>query len=160
MVHRFLALAGSWMSRTTITGSPTTVPITRLSPAGIEVVQRASDGGPVETGLDELLAGDAPADAVVNGLGAGLCAGLDGGPQDASVSAAARAPTRACTAQHYAGDPGRVSKESAGSAAFLLLPAICREARVISLAHNRPHRGWCARHGRHAGVWLRPPGNR
>src|SRR5256885_3472346 len=30
-VHTFFALAGSWMSRTTMVGSPTTVPMTRLS---------------------------------------------------------------------------------------------------------------------------------
>jgi hypothetical protein len=59
------------MSRTTITGSPTTVPMTRLSPAGIAVVQCANDGGPVEMGLEEVT-GEAPAVAVANGLGDGL----------------------------------------------------------------------------------------
>src|SRR5216117_3434568 len=33
-VQRLRECAGSWMSRTTTVGSPTTVPITRLSPAG------------------------------------------------------------------------------------------------------------------------------
>src|SRR5690242_116290 len=38
-VHRLRACAGSWMSRTTTVGSPTTVPITRLSPAGTDEAQ-------------------------------------------------------------------------------------------------------------------------
>src|SRR5947209_14687587 len=53
-VQRFFALAGSWMSRTTTIGSPATVPITRLSPAGTEAVQCTSDAGPaagVELGV-------------------------------------------------------------------------------------------------------------
>src|SRR2546421_2125205 len=45
-VHTFLALAGSWMSRTTTVGSPTTVPMTRLSPAGTVPEQWTSDAGP------------------------------------------------------------------------------------------------------------------
>src|SRR5438034_7030319 len=38
-VHTLRAWAGSWISRTTTVGSPTTVPITRLSPAGTAVAQ-------------------------------------------------------------------------------------------------------------------------
>ena len=56
-VQRFFALAGSWMSRTTTVGSPTTVPITRLSPAGTALVQCTKDAGPGE----EVAPGDPPA---------------------------------------------------------------------------------------------------
>lgn len=45
-VQTFFALAGSWMSRTTIVGSPTTVPITRLSPAGTVAEQWTRVAGP------------------------------------------------------------------------------------------------------------------
>src|SRR5256885_14894143 len=68
-VHTFFALAGSWMSRTTMVGSPTTVPMTRLSPAGTAPRQRTRDAGPgppLGTG-EALVAGGAPAGASAGG---------------------------------------------------------------------------------------------
>ena len=61
-VQTFFALAGSWISRTTTVGSPLTVPITRLSPAGTAVAQWTSEVPPevppgVVAGLDDGVAG-------------------------------------------------------------------------------------------------------
>src|SRR5438876_138458 len=44
-VQRLRACAGSWMSRTTTAGSPTTVPMTMLSAAGGEVTDADRRGG-------------------------------------------------------------------------------------------------------------------
>src|SRR2546423_1565935 len=76
-VHTFFALAGSWMSRTTMVGSPTTVPMTRLSPAGTAPGQWTRDAGPgLPVGMAEVLAvGVAPADEVA-GVAMGLCAAV------------------------------------------------------------------------------------
>ncbi|TMD98646.1 MAG: hypothetical protein E6I72_02750 [Chloroflexi bacterium] len=69
-MHRLRACAGSWMSRTTTVGSPTTVPMTRLSPAGTAdaqwTIEVATAGG--------LAAGDALVPA-----GAEAAADADGG---------------------------------------------------------------------------------
>src|SRR5712691_6750338 len=60
-MHRLRACAGSCMSRTTTVGSPTTVPMTRLSPAGTGVAQCTRDAG-----LGEAVEpGELPPDAVV-----------------------------------------------------------------------------------------------
>ncbi len=59
--HSVFALAGSWMSRTTIVESSPTLPITRLSPAGIAASQRTSPAPPgVPGGLEDGLS-EAPA---------------------------------------------------------------------------------------------------
>src|ERR1700720_4833598 len=53
-LHRFLALAGSWMSRTTMVGSPLRAPSTRLSPAGTAAGQLTNNEAPaVEPGLED-----------------------------------------------------------------------------------------------------------
>jgi hypothetical protein len=52
------------MSRTTTVGSPTTVPMTRLSPAGTVVAQCTSEAGPL-VGVDAgVLPAEGDADAV------------------------------------------------------------------------------------------------
>src|SRR5437773_12264480 len=62
-VPRFLAMAGSWMSRTTTVGSPATVPMTRLTAAGTGRAQRTRVAGPgAPTG-----AGNAAFDGVMVG---------------------------------------------------------------------------------------------
>src|SRR5258708_4383965 len=81
------------MSRTTTVGSPLTVPITRLSPAGTAPVQVTSDAPPelpgVEPGLEEGVAGAVEVlDACALGLGEFLAvAGAP--PQAENVRAAA-----------------------------------------------------------------------
>jgi hypothetical protein len=64
-------LAGSWMSRITIVGSPVIVPITRVSPAGTAVSQWTNEAPPVvPVGLDDgLEAGLAVIVACELGLG-------------------------------------------------------------------------------------------
>src|SRR2546429_7257785 len=98
-VHRFFALAGSWMSRTTTVGSPTTVPITRLSPAGTGLAQRTREAGPG----DELAVGDVPVDgvavAVADDVAAGVCAPVAPEPPHAArTKIETRAAPRARTA--------------------------------------------------------------
>ena len=70
-MQRFFAFAGSWMSRTTTVGSPTTVPITRLSPAGTAVVQCTRVAGPGE----EVALGEVP----VEGVAVSVVAAVDDG---------------------------------------------------------------------------------
>src|SRR5437762_13267384 len=72
-VQRLRECAGSWMSRTTMVGSPTTVPMTRLSPAGTADVQWTSDAGPA-VGLASGEADDAPV---------GVCVAAGGEPPHA-----------------------------------------------------------------------------
>ena len=92
-MQRFLALAGSWMSRTTTVGSPATVPMTRLSPAGTGRAQWTSVAGPG----DPTWAGDAAFDGVVVGAVdvegvEGVCVAVgDDPPHAASTSMKTRA---------------------------------------------------------------------
>ena len=73
------------MSRTTMVGSPTTVPMTRLSPAGTAAVQWTSDAGPA-VGLGS-------GEAVAAGLG--VCAAGGGEPPHAqSTSTTSRTAAR------------------------------------------------------------------
>src|SRR5439155_23092955 len=83
-VQRLRAWAGSWMSRTTTVGSPTTVPITRLSPAGTAAAQWTAeaivDGVAAVEGLD-----DAPAVGLLVAEAAGvMCAVGVGEPPHAA----------------------------------------------------------------------------
>ena len=78
-VHRFRALAGSWMSRTTTVGSPVTVPITMLSPAGrvpTQWTRVAGPGGGVAPGEVVLDGVVVIADAVAADVGDGVCDAL------------------------------------------------------------------------------------
>src|SRR6266581_4331833 len=98
-VQRFFALAGSWMSRTTTVGSPTTVPMTRLSPAGTAVAQCTRDAGPGE----ELALGDAPDEGVAVAMALavadGVCAAVGPEPpQEARRNTENRAAPLARTA--------------------------------------------------------------
>src|SRR2546430_15683370 len=68
-VHTFLALAGSWMSRTTMVGSPTTVPMTRLSPAGTVPGQWTRHAGPAPPAGTSV----SPAGVAVPARGSGVC---------------------------------------------------------------------------------------
>src|SRR4030088_869948 len=107
------------MSRTTITGSPTTVPMTMLSPAGIAVVQCTSEAGKVDGGvLGEPDAGAEPR-AAAEGLG---LRDADDGPlrQAPSKSIDTRANARAPTPQHYA----RGARGSGCSTTFLRLSGV------------------------------------
>ena len=82
------------MSRTTTVGSPTTVPMTRLSPGGTVAVQWTSDVGPVgPVGLvTGLLIGDV--------AGLGLCdAAGEEPPHATSMRSENRATRRTCTRQ-------------------------------------------------------------
>src|SRR5450759_5508340 len=90
-LHTFLALEGSWMSRTTTVGSPLTAPITRLSPAGTAVSQWTRDAPPgVPTGLDEGVAVEV---LVAWALGLGECFAVDGEPPQAESARAATTTT-------------------------------------------------------------------
>jgi len=60
------ALAGSWMSRTTIVESSPTLPITRVSPAGIAASQRTSPAPPGVPGAV------GPAEVAADGLAVAL----------------------------------------------------------------------------------------
>src|SRR3981081_4375022 len=96
--HRFLAFAGSWMSRTTMGGSPATGPMTRLSPAGTAVVQRTRAVPPgVPLGLADGVEEEAGDELAVTGgwaVGLGDPVPLDGPPPHAASASRATAATR------------------------------------------------------------------
>src|SRR5207249_12141184 len=69
-VQRLRECAGSWMSRTTTVGSPTTVPITRLSPAGTAVAQWTAEA---------IVVGVAPAEGLDDAAGVEVSVGEEEG---------------------------------------------------------------------------------
>src|SRR5215510_2951351 len=88
--QRLRAFAGSWMSRTTTVGSPTTVPMTRLSPAGTVVAQCTSEAIEVELAVDD---GEAVAVDAGEVLGVVRADG-DGGVQAAMASVRTKGAAR------------------------------------------------------------------
>ena len=95
-VHRLRAFAGSWMSRTTTVGSPTIVPMTRLSPAGIATEQCTAEaalaGVEPATGLG---VAEAVAEGALDVDGAAVvCAVGVAPPPHPTVSNPARRATR------------------------------------------------------------------
>src|SRR5438034_5667132 len=97
-VHTVRAWAGSWISRSTTVGSPTTVPITRLSPAGTAAAQWTAEAivvgvAPAEGLVDA--AAVAPSVGEVEGVVCALGAGEP--PHAASASVRRRATPAART---------------------------------------------------------------
>jgi len=88
-VQRLRAFAGSWMSRTTTVGSPVTVPIAMLSPAGTVPTQWtrvAGPGAPLGFGVVELDGVVAVAAADADAFAVGECDAVGVEPPHAATA--------------------------------------------------------------------------